>query len=207
MSQTVRVLSNGASALKSRIQRLPKLIGTIAESYAKRNAETLVKMFHDGIKENKLGLTKLKPATISAKEKMALERPESPLYGVGDYDLRHSYSNMMRIKKEKYKYTVYPSGEYEHAQRGKKKTGGRIRLRDLLIIHEYGRTISNAFGKGITVRLPPRPALRYSYTRLMAELRRKDPSKKVQKAMARYVGKALTDAELIQEGLRAIGKL
>ena len=184
---TVRVLSDGAAAIKSRIQRLPRLIGLAAESYAKRNAKQLVREFHDGIKERKFGLVKLRPATITAKERMALERPSSPLYGVGDYDEKHSYANMMKIKREKYKYTVYPSGEYEHKKRGRGKGGPRIRLRDLLAVHEYGRTIPNAFGKSISVRLPPRPALRYAYTRLMKDIKKRDPSAKVRLAVVKYL--------------------
>ena len=185
--------STSNSAIASRIRRLPKMATDLIEASAKHDAEALVKTFHDGIKGRKLGLLPLKDATISRKEAMGLDRPESPLYGLGDDFIEGTYSNMMEVTRDQSarRFVVRPKDGYHYRLVAKKDGQGvvrdKIKLRDLFIVHEYGTTISNGFGRGILIRIPPRPAFRYAYDKLMDQKRRRDPAKEVRKAIASYV--------------------
>lgn len=176
--------SKNYKAAGSRIHRLPKLVGPKMDTYIKKRAERLVELFHDGIKQRKLRLKPLTENTIKRKERLGYSEPETPLYGVGDDDPRHTYANMMKIRRRlkgtQIRYTVAPSNAKHH--------GSKLRLRQLFVVHEYGTTINNAFGvSGRVVRIPPRPAFRYAYRRLMAEMARQDPVPKVRAAMAKLV--------------------
>jgi hypothetical protein len=62
-----------------------------------------------------------------------------------------------------------------------------ISLRALFDVHEYGTTISNGFGRGIVIRIPPRPAMRYAYRRYMAERAKQDPALRMRAAIARFI--------------------
>ncbi len=178
----IQARSMTIEAMKKRIQRLPDLVGNRLESYAKKNATALVSLFHDGIRDDKLGLWPLKDRTIATKEAAGFEFPDSPLYGLGDEDKEHTYSNMMEVSREGNAFIVKPKKGY-HWSKSKKH---RIKLSDLFIVHEYGTTISNGFGKGIVIRIPPRPAFTYAYMQLMAKLRKEEPAKKVREAMVRH---------------------
>lgn len=181
------------SAVASRIRRLPKLMSDYAETSARRDAEALVKDFHDGIMKNRLGLVPLQDATVSRKSAMGFESPDSPLYGLGDEFMQGTYANMMEVRKDSsaMRYVVAPRDGYHYevldGDGGRRIVRGKIKLRKLFLIHEYGCTISNGFGRGIVIRIPPRPAFRYAYDRLMNRKRRADPSGDVRKAIGRYV--------------------
>jgi len=198
------------SVIASRINHLPKMALDLIEASAKRDAEALVKTFHDGIKEGKMDLLPLKDATISRKEAMGFDRPESPLYGLGDDFLQGTYSNMMEVVKDESvkKYVVKPKEGYHYSQHENKDGSTRIvrdkiKLRDLFIVHEYGTTISNGFGRGILIRIPPRPAFRYAYDELMDKKRRYDPADKVRKAIMDFVRRNDKKAmeKIIEQGL------
>jgi hypothetical protein len=186
--------SMSTSAIAKRIQRLPKMATELIETTAKGDADKLIKLFHDGIKKNQFGLAPLEPETISRKEAAGFDRPESPLYGLGDEFIQGTYCNMMVSVKDdtRRKYVVKPRDEYHYSQRDNKDGStsivrDKIKLRDLFIVHEYGTTITDGFGKGILIRLKPRPAFRYAYEKLMNKKRRADPAQKVRKAIMRFV--------------------
>lgn len=185
--------STSTSAIASRIRRLPKMATDLIEASAKRDAEALVKAFHDGVKKDELGLLPLKDATISRKEAMGFDKPESPLYGLGDEFIQGTYCNMMEVVKDTAarKYVVKPRDDYHYSvsegKDGQTIVRDKIKLRDLFIVHEYGTTISNGFGMGILIRLPPRPAFRYAYEKFMDRKRKSDPAKKVKQAIIKYV--------------------
>lgn len=185
--------STSTSAIASRIRRLPKMATDLIEASAQHDAEALVETFHDGIKEGKLGLLPLKDATISRKEAMGLDKPESPLYGLGDDFIQGTYSNMMEVVKDQSarKFIVKPREGYHYRlvenKNGQSIVRDKIKLKDLFIVHEYGTTIANGFGRGILIRIPPRPAFRTAYDKIMDRKRRADPAKKVRKAIMDYV--------------------
>lgn len=142
--------------LKYRLESIPQMVDEIIETKIKKDAMNLIKIFHDGIKENDLNLKPLRPKTIIQKAEMGFKRPITPLYGAGDDRKKNSYSNMLRMKKTKSGYKIYPSwGKHWKSQ---------LKLRDLLGVHEYGRTI-NMPKRKLTVVLPPRPALHNTYQR------------------------------------------
>jgi hypothetical protein len=189
----VKVKSPEYWAIRKRIQRLPKMATDLIKTSAKRDAELLVKEFHDGIKKDKFGLLPLKDRTISRKEALGLSQPETPLYGLGDDFVQGTYCNMMEVIEEPAKrmYLVKPRDGYHYSLK-KDKDGfvigkDKIKLADLFIVHEYGCTINNGFGRGIFIRIPPRPALRLAFDSVLKSKARKEPADEVRKAIREYI--------------------
>jgi hypothetical protein len=182
-------LSINKTAIARRIANLPKMVTDAIESCAKGQAQALRSEFHDGIKENLFGLAPIKEATISRKEAMGFDRPESPLYGLGD-EAEDTYANMMEVFRDEgvKKYVVRPRDGFHMVQKADGSiVRSKFKLKDLFAVHEYGCSISNGFGKGIPIRIPPRPAMRYAYNALMAKLKERDPAKELRQAIASYV--------------------
>jgi len=170
--------SSSYKAKMARIKRLPELAESVMMGKLKRDATNLIEEFQKGIKQNNFGLQKLQKATIDGKLKMKYDKPETPLYGLGDRSEK-SYINMMRIRKIKNGYKVYPSWAKHHKS--------QLALRDLFIVHEYGTTIS--MPNGSIVRIPPRPAMFKAYQRMMIKQRRdkRETSQEVKTAMTEYI--------------------
>lgn len=182
------IFSKHYEAVRSRVRRLPKLMISQMKAHARKDANGVIKEFHDGIKNDSLRLQRLKPATIESKERRGLMQPETPLYALGLEDKR-SYVNMLHVRKVGDRmYVVRPKHGYHH---GKRWPGDepkqKIKLKDLFDVHEYGAVINNAFGKGIMVRIPPRPALRYAYKKYIRRRAREDPAVAVRIAIAKYI--------------------
>jgi len=190
--------SNKYEAKKKRIANLPKIQGEICMALLKKDADGLVKEFHNGIKNNTLDLEPLAPATIQYKTDNNLPRPEAPLYAHGDDEKDRSYVNMLQVKKLKNCYKVVPSKKKHHTS--------DLPLDVLLQIHEYGAIIKvtekmrgylHSIGIHLsptktTITIPPRPAFLNAYNRVV-EKRMKDSretSAEVQKAMAKLINDA-----------------
>jgi hypothetical protein len=171
--------SQSYSAKRARIARLPKLYAKAAEAGARYMAEELVRNFHDGIVDDTLGLEPLRPRTVSRKGALGYDEPGTPLYGMGDAESERSYANMMRISRKGTKFVVRPSRALHWSK--------KVPLSTMFRVHEYGATITDGFGKGIFIRIPPRPAFRYAYDKLMRRLERRDPAAEVRAAARRFV--------------------
>jgi hypothetical protein len=174
-------LSKTAEAVRARIRRLPKLMTMAIEAKAKKDAIAVITEFHDGIKESRYGLMPLASATIAAKSRAGYSDPEAPLYGKGDDAQPKSYMNMLRLRKMAKAWKVVPSKGWHWSR--------KIKLADMLKVHEYGCTITNGFGKGITIRIPPRPALRYAYRAVMYRRTKNDPARELREAALKLVKK------------------
>jgi hypothetical protein len=193
--------SKNFEAKKSRIKRLPKIVLDAIETSAKKRAIEVIEIFHDGIKNDELGLEPLRDTTISRKEALGQAQPETPLYGWGDDDEeKMTYANMMRITRDANgrKYWVRPAEGFHHQTQEDIEAGRKpIKLADLFQVHEYGRTIENGFGRGILIRIPPRPALHVAYNTLMRKLKRTENTKMVKEAIVKLVRDG--DAKAIEE--------
>lgn len=190
-------LSMKQAAIEKRIQRLARVYSDRVEAYAKGQAEELVKRYHDGIKADEFGLAPLQPATVSQKDAAGYELPESPLYGLGD-EAEDTYANALEAVRQDKRYVVRPrDARHQYVDKDGRVRRSKITLKGLFMVHEYGCTITNGFGRGITIRLPPRPALHYAYRALMDKRRRLEPAAKVRTAMARYVREG--DEAMIKE--------
>ena len=172
--------SQSYEAVRSRIRRLPELYQESLEALQKRDADRLVELFRDGILQGQLRLTPLSPVTVTEKTRKGYSYPTRPLVGKGASDL-NSYANMMVVTEERRgrgkRWIVTPKDEDHHE--------ADLSLEALFRIHEFGATIHSASGPPI--RIPPRPAFRYAFRRLMRERARRDDSQAVQEAIARYV--------------------
>lgn len=170
--------SSSYKAKKARIQRLPAIAEQIMIGKLKRDAIGLIKEFQKGIRSNNFGLKKLQQATITGKLRKRYDKPETPLYGLGDRSEK-SYINMLRMRRIKNGWKVYPSWAKHHKS--------PLALRDLLIVHEYGCTIT--MKNGTIVRIPPRPALFKAYDRIMNRMKRdkRETSREVKTAMTEYI--------------------
>lgn len=178
-------LSIKAAAIRSRIQRLPRLIGKYPEYRAKKSAEWTIQVFHDGIKKDALGLMPLAESTIDSKEAAGYEYPESPLYALGD-EADDTYANMLEAAKiGDRKWIIRPRKGYHQKRRADGTiVRSKLTLKRLFKIHEYGATINN--GRAI-IRLAPRPALHIAFRRVLKMMARQEPSAEVRKAMAAFV--------------------
>lgn len=176
--------SNNFHAKMARIQRLPQMIEGTMTGYLKSSATGVIEEFKKGLRMNNMGLEKLKDATVASKTRKGYAKPENPLYGLGDRSDK-SYINMMRIKKIKNGYKVYPSKGRHHKS--------SLSLADLFKIHEYGCTIN--MKNGTTVRIPPRPAFFKAYERQMLKMKKdaKETSLTVKKAMTEFINTAKRD--------------
>jgi hypothetical protein len=176
--------SNSFHAKMARIQRLPQMIEGTMMGQMKSSATGVIEEFKKGLRMNNMGLEKLKDATIASKTRKGYEKPENPLYGLGDRSDK-SYINMMRIRKIKNGYKVYPS-------KGKHHSSG-LSLADLFKVHEYGCTVN--MKSGATVRIPPRPAFFKAYERQMLKMKKdaKETSRTVKKAMTEFINTAKRD--------------
>ncbi len=170
--------------VRRRMERLPELLGPVMKAKCKRDAKKLVKYYHDGIKDRQLRLKPLKDATIKAKRNARYPSPETPLYASGAED-QMILANALEVV-EKSKSFVVQVKNKNHYQ-GADSTRKPVKLRVLFEAHEYGVTISNGFGRGILIRLEPRPARRYAYNRLMREREKADPD--IQQACRLFVGR------------------
>jgi hypothetical protein len=186
-------------SFKKRIANLPKMMTNLVQAKTKKDATTLVKIFHDGIKNNSLGLQKLSALTISAKGQLSMPSPHSPLYGKGDQEQERSYMNMMRIKVNKGSYTVQPSIAMHWSK--------KLKLKTLFMIHEYGAIASHGQGENARmVRIPPRPAFLKAYKLFGKSKIKGETSKQVIKAMQSYMAtgneKQVTQAQAnIESGI------
>jgi hypothetical protein len=175
--------SQNYEAVRSRVRRLPQMYEDMVVAIQKSDANRLVSLFHLGIIDRKLRLEKLKPRTIAVKSRRGFPEPTHPLYAAGDL-MDDSYANMMEVSEEKVgqsgkRWTVRPRDAKHHE--------ADLPLRALFIVHEYGTTITNGFGRGIFIRIPPRPAFRYAFRRLMNERKARDDSSLVRAAIARFI--------------------
>lgn len=176
----IKAYSATIDAIRKRIKRLPELVGGALNATNRGDAVGVIKAYQEGIRENRLGLYPLKPATIRQKARDDMSQPEVPLYGLGD-DEDRTLINAVRLKETKTGWKV--------ALSKKKHWKSELTLADLFVVHEYGTVIANGFGKGITIRIPPRPAFRYALRRYMTERAERDPAQEVQEAIMRWLNR------------------
>ena len=164
--------SQNYEAVKKRIQRLPKEVNDVINARIKRDAVETIEAFQDGIRNDSLGLQRLKPKTVEAKARMGYSQPETPLYGKGDDD-PNSYINSLAIRKIKSGWRVY--------RRWVKHHKSWYSLRVLMDIHENGATIIGV--GGAVIRIPPRPAEALALRKVLARKEAAEDSDKVRRAI------------------------
>jgi hypothetical protein len=167
----------------------------MSEAILKREAILFIKLFQDGIKNREFGLEKLKDGTIQQKKYMNYKKPETPLYGMGLELERKTYINILKIKKLKKGYKIYPSSEKHHKS--------KLTLRELFIIHEQGRTIKSKNG---LIKIPARPAFRKTYNIFKNKilLLRKKSYKDIKESINKFVKNKQIDG--INKIIRSIPK-
>ncbi len=163
-----------------RLKRLPRLVELAALSGTKQDAILLIEAFQDGIRNNSFGLIPLQPATIARKARQGLPRPRNPLYGRGDEVDRKSYLNMLRLRKLKNGWKVFPSWGKHHTS--------ELSLRSLLQVHERGTIIKQVRGnKTVLIRIPPRPALRKAHERFLRRRRKRELAQDMKRAISAFI--------------------
>lgn len=174
--------SNSYQAKKYRIKRVPRFTGDAVRGMLKRDANRVIEIFHDGIKNDTFNLEYLSDATVQNKEYKGYSQPETPLYGAGDESDDRSYVNMLRIRQLKNGWKVYPSTALHHE--------ARIPLNVLFKIHEFGAKITTK--NGSIIQIPPRPALLLAYKQLLREIRqsKKEMSRDVKSAINELINTA-----------------
>lgn len=171
--------SNHYEAVRSRIKRLPVLLQAEVENLGYNDAVHLVELFKTGIKRSEFNLKPLKPATIARKERANYTSPETPLYGTNRR--KNRYNNMLEIVRTGQRWIVRPRKEkHWHASIG---------LDVMFDVHEYGATIMGKTrdGKPVRIRIPPRPAFRYAYNRMMREKAAQDQAEKLREKIVHYI--------------------
>jgi hypothetical protein len=161
---------------KERIKKLPQMGYQVMMGLTKTQGAKFIKIFHDGIAQNKFGLMALAESTIYAKKRLGYGKPNTPLLGKGDREKKKSYVNMLRLKQLKNGWKVFPSWGKHHK--------ANLELRQLLKIHEEGRTIKR---NNSLIRIPPRPAFLLSQDKFMKERRREIDNKRIKKEITNYL--------------------
>jgi hypothetical protein len=174
--------SNSYNAKVKRIKAIPKLYEDYAMTVRKKDAEGLIKTFHDGIKKNTLGLQNLKPETIEAKKRKGYPKPETPLYGLGDKTDR-SLMNSLLLRKLKNGYKVYFSKKKHHS--------AGITLERLWQTHENGAKIVR--GDTIII-IPARHPFKKTYSKYLKTIKEnsKETSRHVKRALTEYINTGKT---------------
>lgn len=179
MAREVQIqLSSSGRAKRLRIQRLPKQLELMADTFTLRDANELIKIFQEGIRDGTFDLEPLAPGTVASKRRAGLQRPRTPLYGQGD-DQKRSLLNALLIRRTKNGYRVAPRAARHHT--------AALRLKQLLDIHENGAVIRHG---DRVIRIPPRPAFTMAFRRLLIRLRRRDPAPEVVRALTSLVNDA-----------------
>jgi len=162
---------------KARIRKLPKIGEEMMMGMRKKDAYDLIMIFHDGIKNDSFGLKRLMDLSIEHKKSMGYAKPTYPLYGKGDDDKKKSFMNMMRMRRLKNGWKIYPSWGRHHK--------ANLELRHLLMIHEYGCLIKQKNGN--IIRIPPRPAWLYAKNRFFRKLSASQEDKDRKSALTEYI--------------------
>jgi hypothetical protein len=161
---------------KERIRKLDGIGILVMFGLRKKDAMKFITTFHNGIKRDTFALARLKEASIQSKARQGMSQPERPLYGKGDREKKKSYMNMLRIRKTKNGWQVFPSWGKHHK--------ANLQLRQLLKIHEIGVTIK----RGDTmIRIPARPAWRLAKEKFIQELKRESEFRNIKKAIIEYI--------------------
>lgn len=169
--------SSRYKAVQRRIRGLPKLVEGMLFATTKKDALNTIRNFRNGIRDNSFGLVELKTGTIRNKERLGMERPETPLYGRGEEERKNSYVNMLRFRKIKNGYRVFPSVAKHYSR--------RISLRLLYFVHEFGTLISGS--NGAIIRIPPRPAFLEAIEKTLRERSLKENTQRVKRAITSYI--------------------
>ena len=146
-------------------------------SGTKKAATAVVKEWKDGLKKNSLRLDKLKPATVATKKAQDLPFPSYPLYGAGETK-ENSLYNALRISAKNKKGVIQIVGRKAKHWKAKDLT-----LAHLLAIHEFGVTIIPKGDKPVPIVLPPRPALKNSWEKVLRRISKESDSRQVKKAI------------------------
>jgi hypothetical protein len=158
-----------------RIKKAPGITKRYIDSMLHELATEYIEIFQDGVRKNKFHLEKLKPATIAAKKIKGYKKPRTPLYGKGD-DHNKSLINALLIKKIKDGWSVYARWSKHHE--------ANMQIRQLLYLHENGCIIK----RGTTmIRIPPRPALKLAYSKLMRDFNKGQEAKKIKELLTTYI--------------------
>jgi hypothetical protein len=177
------IFSNTYRAKIARIKKIPVMAEKSIKTIRKRDANQLLKAFHDGIKNDELGLERLKPETVERKARQGQPSPSTPLYGLGDIEGNRSLMNSLMVRELKNGYKVYFSKRKHHT--------ADLTLEHLWAIHEHGCKITR--GETIIV-IPPRPAFKMTYSKFLNKLKtqKRERSKHVKKALTEFINTGKT---------------
>jgi len=172
------VKANSAhTAMMRQIRNLPNYVLDAVTAGTKKAATAVVKEWQTGLKKNALRLDKLQPETIARKRGQDLPFPSYPLYGAGDTE-NNSLYNALRITAKSKRGVVKVVGRRAKHWKAKKLT-----LAHLLAIHEFGVTIIPKGGDPVPIILPPRPALKNSWEKVLRRISKETDRKQVKKAI------------------------
>jgi len=184
--------SKNFQAIQSRLRRLPKLVDETLDTFAKRDATRVIKIYKEKLKRDKFPVDRLSNATVRIKSEQGLPQPRTPLYGSGE-DEPNSLYNALAIRKIKGGWRIYVRWAKHHAS--------DLKLRDLLNIHQRGALIMvtdkmrgflhyigiHLRADTVIIRIPPRPVLDMAIVAALEMRRKEDPTKIIRKAMAETI--------------------
>lgn len=182
-----RKLSQTADAVRKRKAALPALAEGLMRSSRRGDADSLIAYFRSGIAERRFRLAPLKPATVKAKARRGQSSPSAPLYGEGLPEARSYVRALKRYRLSRGWVVRFPAARHHSSE---------LTVDKLHEVHEYGAVFVSKAGNAW--RMPARPALTKAYERVLADLRRRDPSAEVRRACAEHLrdGRSVTAARM-----------
>jgi hypothetical protein len=157
-------------SLAQKLRYFPKNIKGVSVEASKAHAVGVKDTIKTGLLQMNLVTPPLKPSTLEIKKRQGKPRIKTPLVGWGLQRI-DSMINGLKVIKRNGKYRLSPDGTHY--------SGKRQAL--IWSVHEYGAIITNAFGKGITVRIPPRFPLRKGVQRYLRSQAKNTTNKELAK--------------------------
>lgn len=193
---------------RERIERLKVFQKRMQMGFMKKDAIRMIDNFKEGIKNQSLGLKKLLDFSINDKMRMGLDKPDVPLYGMGE-NIKNSLINSLRIEPIEKGFRVFASDKLHHEETNESMTLANLPMSALLSIHEHGCTIPVtprqrrflAIVKGLHLKLttkfiviPPRPAFKKAGQKTKREIKHDKPMRahQMSRAIVRYVNTGQT---------------
>lgn len=114
-----------------KVNRMSDVVKMQIETSGKAHAEGIVRMFRKMLKRGDF-TPKLRPSTIKSKRSQKMPKPETPLYGWGEQASQSMYNGLRVQKGPKGGWVIVPFGKH-----------GKIAMKLLFTIHEYGANLKN----------------------------------------------------------------
>jgi hypothetical protein len=175
-------------SIAQRIRFFPKRVKGVSLSASKAHLSGVLSTIKDGLLSSNLVTPPLRPITLEMKKKQGKPRIKTPLVGWGLQKV-DSMINGLKVKKVNGKIRLTPSGTHY--------SGKPQAL--IWSVHEYGAIVTNGFGKGILIRIPPRFPIRRGVQRYLRSQAKQQANKELAQFLKAIILDNKQEISMLQE--------